>query len=65
MSKNRYYSKVRKIQEAFTAEVASKCIEEGWELISIRDYTQREFVGNLPVITTRPVYILAYMDARE
>ena len=64
MSHNRYYSKVRRIQEAFTPEVASKYIDEGWELVSIRDYTQREFIGNLPVISTRPVYILAFIEAR-
>jgi hypothetical protein len=62
MSYNRYYSKVQKIQEAYTTEAANSAIESGWELLSIRDYTHRELQEpNFPIIVTRPVYILGYL----
>ena len=64
MTSNRYYAGIKKLQEAFTAEVANEYLSEGWILVSIREFTQREFVGNLPVLTTRPLYVLAYMEAK-
>ena len=65
MNSNRYYSRVKRIQETFSPETASKYIEGGWELLSVRDYTRRELVGSLPVLETRPIYVLGYLRERE
>jgi hypothetical protein len=60
LTDHRYYSRVNRVQEAYTPDAVNSALEAGWELLAIKETTQRDFNGSLPVLVSRPVYVLGY-----
>ena len=65
MSQQRYFADVGRIQEITSTSVANQALDEGWELLAIREKTviSRDNKYSKTLTTTEPVYVMGWAKA--
>jgi hypothetical protein len=66
MSQQRYFADVGRIQEITSTSVANQALDEGWELLAIREKTviSRDNKYSKTLTTTEPIYVMGWARSR-